>query len=301
MSATSTLSFKERLRRFLRPPRKLKFTRQGRWFTGMTMLVGIGAINTGNNLLYLMLGMMLGLIIISGIMSETMLRWVRVERISVSPAFATERATLEYRVKNGKKLFPSFSIQVTEKLKRRGDDTKRARAKAKKVAGRDPSQPGALVHRIPAGGSRIEQGDVLLPRRGLFEYESIDVATRFPFGFFEKSRTFEKRNEILVYPRQVPPPAEFDTGERPSGFEEEPRKGRGLEFLGLRDYHAGEDWRSIHWKVTARRGSPVVREHQRELSRTAMVAVLVCRRPDGKTVVIPHQYVSAIKSVIIAK
>ena len=60
------MDMRTRLRRFLRPPRQLQFTRQGVAFTGMTFLVGMGAINTGNNLLYLMLGLMLGLIIISG-------------------------------------------------------------------------------------------------------------------------------------------------------------------------------------------------------------------------------------------
>ena len=53
-------------RRILRAPRKLLFTRDGRWFVGMTIFVGAGAVNTGNNLLYLVLGMMLGLIIVSG-------------------------------------------------------------------------------------------------------------------------------------------------------------------------------------------------------------------------------------------
>ena len=46
----------------------------------MTLLVGFGAINTGNNLLYLLLGMMLALILLSGVLSETTLRKLRVRR-----------------------------------------------------------------------------------------------------------------------------------------------------------------------------------------------------------------------------
>jgi len=42
-----------------RPPRKLKFTREGKYFLGITLGVGFAAINTGNNLLYLLLGMLL--------------------------------------------------------------------------------------------------------------------------------------------------------------------------------------------------------------------------------------------------
>ena len=47
-----------RLLRSLRPPRRLKFTREGKYFLGITLGVGFAAINTGNNLLYLLLGML---------------------------------------------------------------------------------------------------------------------------------------------------------------------------------------------------------------------------------------------------
>ena len=46
-------------RAWWRPPRKLKFTREGKYFLGITLGVGFAAINTGNNLLYLLLGMLL--------------------------------------------------------------------------------------------------------------------------------------------------------------------------------------------------------------------------------------------------
>ena len=45
--------------RSVRPPRRLKFTREGKFFVGITLGVGFAAINTANNLLYLLLGMLL--------------------------------------------------------------------------------------------------------------------------------------------------------------------------------------------------------------------------------------------------
>src|SRR5882672_7989875 len=70
----------QRLLRRLRPLRKLKFTREGKYFLGITLGVGFAAINTGNNLLYLLLGMLLSLIILSGVMSELSLRDLTVVR-----------------------------------------------------------------------------------------------------------------------------------------------------------------------------------------------------------------------------
>ena len=63
------LGFWARLRRRLRPPRRLRFTREGRIIVLLSVGVGFAAINTGNNLLYLLLGWALSFIIASGVLS----------------------------------------------------------------------------------------------------------------------------------------------------------------------------------------------------------------------------------------
>ena len=54
-----------RLRRRLRPPRRLSFTREGKIIVILSVGVGFAAINTGNNLLYLLLGWLLSFIVAS--------------------------------------------------------------------------------------------------------------------------------------------------------------------------------------------------------------------------------------------
>ena len=49
------MTFWERLRRRFRPPRRLSFTREGKIIVVLSVGVGFAAINTGNNLLYLLL------------------------------------------------------------------------------------------------------------------------------------------------------------------------------------------------------------------------------------------------------
>jgi len=56
-------SFVDRLAARLDPPRRLSFTRTGGYFVLVTLGVGVAAINTGNNLLFLLLGMMLSVIV----------------------------------------------------------------------------------------------------------------------------------------------------------------------------------------------------------------------------------------------
>src|ERR1700731_3059097 len=73
-SPNSLLRWLDVWRRRIRPPRRLKFTREGKFFVGVTLGVGFAAINTANNLLYLLLGMVLGAIGVSGVLSELSLR-----------------------------------------------------------------------------------------------------------------------------------------------------------------------------------------------------------------------------------
>ena len=50
-------------------------------------------------------------------------------------------------------------------------------------------------------------------------------------------------------------------------------RGRGLNFEELRGYLAGDDIRTIDWKVTARTGEPYVRVYTEERDRPAFVMV----------------------------
>jgi len=105
------------LRRFLRrfrPPRKLKFTREGKYFLGITLGVGFAAINTGNNLLYLLLGMLLSLIVLSGVMSELSLRDLNVVRRLPTRAQVGRAHLVEIEVFNRKKRIPSYAIEVED-------------------------------------------------------------------------------------------------------------------------------------------------------------------------------------------
>ncbi len=57
-----------------------------------------------------------------------------------------------------------------------------------------------------------------------------------------------------------------------------PFKGRGMEFDEARPYQAGDDLRSIHWRVTARTGKPYTKVFREERDRPVIVW-LDLRRP----------------------
>ena len=74
-----------------RDRRGLRQTPEGLIFLLMTLGVGMGAVNTGNNLLYLVLGLMLSLILLSGMLSDVVLAGVRPVR-RLAPACVRQRA-----------------------------------------------------------------------------------------------------------------------------------------------------------------------------------------------------------------
>lgn len=241
----------------IKPPRRLKFTREGKYFTGMTILIGFGAINTGNNLLYLLLGMMLALIIISGILSETVLQKLEVNRRLPTRIFAGVPALMELSLRNHKRRASSFSIQVIER-----------------VVGLPPEQrPATYFMRVASGQEDTAQTRYAFPHRGRWLIEGVEVATRFPFDLFLKSRDFDIPTEVVVYPAPLDPPPLAGIAARPMGDVRRHRVGSGGDFYGMRDYRQGDDARSVHWKTTAKRGVMIVREFEEEEARVVTLCL----------------------------
>lgn len=239
----------------------------------MTVLLGMGAVNTGNNLLYLLLGMMLGLIIVSGILSERVLRRLDVERMPTGDLFAKRENRMSWRVTNGKRLLSAFSIIVAEHEAR---DTRRQRRialgltpdpprrKKDRQAENDPGGPRGLALRVPPGRSLVATGYYTFPRRGLYRFAGLDVGTRFPFGFFEKVRPVREPHEVLVYPEIRPEAAARRSLDTRLGERERPFEGRSGDFFGLREFRDGDDRRDVHWKASARREQLVRRTYERQ-------------------------------------
>jgi len=67
--------------------------------------------------------------------------------------------------------------------------------------------------------------------------------------------------------------AKYLVNESFSGEYESAFKGKGLEFLEVREYTPGDDVRQIDWNVTARAGSPFVKLHRDERELTVMLLV----------------------------
>ena len=243
--------------------RGLRFTREGRVFVLVTLGVGAAAVNTGNNLLYLVLGLMLSLIVLSGVLSDLVLWWVRARRTLPSRAFAGTPCAIELGLANDKRFLPSFSIEVEDQAESEATDR---RCYFLKVAAR--AEQVAAYRRTPL-------------RRGPLVLTGFRLSTRYPFGLFEKWRLIDDRSELLVYPALVPvvlPP--IADGLAPDD-RATVRPGHGTEVAGLREYREGDDARAISWRRSASLGRIVVRERERE-SGSRLTILLDNREPEER-------------------
>ncbi|MFB3816611.1 MAG: DUF58 domain-containing protein [Candidatus Methylomirabilales bacterium] len=217
-------------------------TREGLWFLAATLAVGLAATNTGNNLLYLILAMLLALLVISGLLSEQTMRRVGLRRELPRRVFAGLPATLRVTLQNGKARAASYGLQVSEA---------------------DPGGGPAARHfvlRLPAQARERWQYRLTFPRRGRQALPGLVLWTRFPFGLFEKIGRPAHRDPVLVYPRvRALRPGEIPAILQP-GWRERDRRGQGASLYNLRPYRPGDDPRLIHWRTSARMGDLMLKE-----------------------------------------
>ena len=239
-----------RRRKWLRPPRALRATRAGWCFVAIIFGVGFAALNTGNNLLYLVLALMLAFLVLSGLLSEASLRGVRVERRLPHELFAATDNRILLRILNEQRRVPSFALLVEDRLD--GDQ--------------GPERVGRAFALRVGAGECSERSYVLAPaRRGELHFDSLRVSTRFPFGLFVKSVELPAAETALVYPEIRPLPAAALPVS--SGIDSDERNGpmrRGDDVAGLREFVPGDSLGRVHWRRSLRVGRLLVGEREGE-------------------------------------
>jgi uncharacterized protein (DUF58 family) len=235
-----------------------RLTREGIVYLSAVGVLVLAAVNTGNNLLFMILGCALAGILISGVLSRVVLTGIELKFDLPEHIFAEQPVLAELELRNVKALWPSFSLRVIGENKQQ----------SQQVLGNPVFFP--YIRRASAVRQKIE---LRFPRRGVYRQDAFGIRTRFPFGFFEKTRRVDSNIEIVVYPRVEPTEPLFEvlpllSGEMASQF-----RGRGHELHSLREYTQTDSARFVDWKVTARSGRLMVREFAREDERRVMLVL----------------------------
>lgn len=219
-----------------------QLTREGKFFIGISLGVGFAAVKTGNNLLFLVFGLLLSLLAISVILSEVTLRNLNVSRIIPQNVFVGRSFLIKIKLQNQKLRFPSFSIEVEDIL-----DSERIDKKC-------------YFLKIPAQKTQETAYKLQFKRRGRYSFRGFRVATKFPFALYRAWRVVEFPAEVLVYPRIREVGSLAGIGKRQGEGSSDRVSGRGESLFGLREFREGDDIRDVHWKATARSQRLIVKE-----------------------------------------
>ena len=221
---------------------RLSLTGLGAQYLLALLAVGAFSVNTGNNLLYLVFALMLGLFLVSGILSRRALQGLRVAGLEEGNLFARVRGGIRLRLRDaGRGRIRGLELHLAM-----NDGT---------------VEPGFL-------GAASRVGDTLVvlqvraAHRGWTRLRSLEFRTRFPFGLLEKSRFVELDQPLLVLPHPRTPPA------RPASWRGEGQRTLAQEGTsspeGTRPLRVGDAPGRVHWKRTAQRGQPWVRTFEEE-------------------------------------
>jgi uncharacterized protein (DUF58 family) len=225
---------------------RIKITKTGYLFIALCLAVGVAALNTGNNLLYLVFSMMCSFIVLSGLLSNNTLTRLRIRPVFPGRIFANQDVPVQIEMENGKRYLPSFSLSLVAQTK--GPD----------------SGKGVFVVKIPPQKSESTTDFVRFPRRGKSELPPYIVETTYPFGLIRKFIGVPSEGETLVYPELLNLVATLESDRRFQGDFLSGQKGGASNPYGIRDFVSGDPARLIHWKTSARSGQLKVKEFEKE-------------------------------------
>jgi uncharacterized protein (DUF58 family) len=222
-------------------------TRTGSMLILITIGVGTAAFNTGQNILYLALSMLLSTLLVSGLLSWWNFKGCR-WRVDCGRHFRCgETSPVYLEVENTKRRLPSYALAFDLSAKRSG-----------------LRQLLALDGRLDPGAKTRLLWEFTPQKRGRETIALEGLVSRYPFGFLKKIIRDSFTRDITVWPGRIDYVFSADKAGRRWQYGQNRRRGEGVELVHLRGYRSGDPLKRIHWKASARMGSLQVRETEQE-------------------------------------
>jgi uncharacterized protein (DUF58 family) len=237
------------LLQLIRPPRGHRTlpTTAGVFLILITIGVGSAAFNTGQNILYLALALLLSTLLLSGVMSWNNFKGCRWRMDSGERFRVGEITPINLVLLNTKKQLPSWSLSFLVSAQKSGQ-----------------REVIDLLERLDAGEEKTLEWAFAAQKRGRERLVLEALLSRYPFGFLKKSIQTELSHEVVIWPGRVR--YEFSAGRIGQRWQAgmQRQRGEGVDLIQLRDYRQGDSWRKLHWKATARLGKLQIRETEQE-------------------------------------
>jgi len=210
----------------------IKINKAGWFYIILTLLIGFSAVNTGNNLIYIIASALLSYMLVSGIFGRQNLYDLAIELEIPDEIYAGTEIPIGIRLINKRRFMPAFLIRVLIENRQSLFAFTGAKADGKRYC---TFQFGA---------------------RGEHLIGSIYVCSVFPFNFFTRYRKIHQTFKLIVFPK--PKKCEilhcYDHQTKIKGDASTLARGYDSDIISIRDYTLGDPLKYISWKSTAKTG-----------------------------------------------
>jgi uncharacterized protein (DUF58 family) len=219
--------------------RRIEVSRAGKWYIVLTIALGVVALASGNNVIYLIESLLLSGLILSGVLSEQAISAVRIEFIRLQAKALAP--TNDYITITNTTRRSLFCLEIGE------------------WNGGDFNSLGFIPTIGPKKTARIRSHQTL-NQRGLHRWDGFAIATSYPFGFAKKIKVVKIPGSRLVWPvQEVQKTSQANTDLSRLGYQKSE-----LEIVDgeLRAYDIHDDARLVIAKQSAKGGTPLVRNRR---------------------------------------
>jgi uncharacterized protein (DUF58 family) len=220
----------------------------------MTASIGITTGLALQNPLLLYGGALAGVaLLLAFIHAAGLLRRIQIKRVHTPRAFEGQHVPVDLEIESNAFFRPSFVV-VEDQF--------------------PPSGPGKVRHLVERPITRghkliVHYSGECTRHRGLYTLGPAVLEARDTLGLLRRTVMAEEFTPLLVYPATIELEGKRLHGRGTQfhvGIETSRRPGQSEEFTGLREYHFGDGSNTIHWRSTARRGIPLVKEFREDLT-----------------------------------
>lgn len=222
----------------------LRVTLAGWLFLMSSLVVGLAAVKSQMPLMFVLFGSMLGGMAVSSILARNMILAAQVQRELPPRAWQFETVYFGYVLRNRLRRRPSLGLLLQE------------------IAPRGVENAHGYCVYLPGRGAFRAGCRLTAENRGRVVLSGVRLATKFPFGLVVARRDIPQPASLVVWPARGRLRGELlCRGAREASSAPPSRlQGGQDEFVGLREYRQGDSPRWIHWRRSAGRETPVVRE-----------------------------------------
>ncbi len=226
----------------------IKFTKAGIIYIILTIFMGFSAINTNNNLVFIVVSFMLAVMGISGFLGKRNIEKLSFNIYAAEDIYAKRGARFILEVKNLKRFLPSILINV--KLN---------------------TYETSLIYINPLSASKTEFS-LYFDKRGRNTIKELTVSSPFPFNFFIRYKIYALNEEVIVFPEIGEKSLLYLIDE--NGTEIENRNEKitlKLEELSNIRSYSNDPAKRIFWKQFAKTGELYTKEYTGEDTQSLVI------------------------------